>query len=202
MADGRVPDASKASGQQETTTTAAEVVARAEPRVTPGAPIVVHGAISVSAHRTETLLISPYISPTDLEAYHNLNPELAARLVDHNLASITRAAEEEARENEHRRQLEKQDQKAEVADRAQGRRIESRGQWWAGVVALAGFVLCGYALYQKQETAAIWLGCTMIVALVGAFIAGRVLSKGGSPSESPSPTASNSPGPPQLPPSG
>ncbi|MBY0458785.1 MAG: hypothetical protein K2V38_15720 [Gemmataceae bacterium] len=93
------------------------------------------------------------------------------------MASITRAAEEEVRENEHRRQLEKEDQKAEVADRAAARRIESRGQVWAGVIALAGFVLCGFALYCGQAAAAIWLGCTMIVALVGAFIAGRVFAK-------------------------
>ncbi len=154
-----------------------------------GKPILVHSSIAVSAQRTETVLISPYISPVDLAAYKKIDPELVKRLIEHNLASLAQAAEEEARDNEHRRQLEKKDQDGNIADRERSRQIESNGQRWAGVIAILGFLLCGFAIYFQQPTAASVLGCTMIVALVSAFIFGRFLNRTPTEQATPQPQA-------------
>ena len=138
-----------------------------------------HRVLTVSAERTDTISVSAYVSPADLKAYQEIDPELARLVVEHNLACATRAAEEEQKESAHRRELEKTDQAAEIRDRELVRSIELGGQRWAGGIALAGFCLCGVALGFGHPTAAIWLGCTMIVSLVGAFLAGRWMATTG-----------------------
>jgi hypothetical protein len=138
-------------------------------------------SVSISTQQTEIYHSIPYVSAEELKAYHKISPDIAKIIIEHNLSAIDLVRAEEAVENAHRRSLETQDQKDEAADRAAGRQIEQRGQLWAGIVALGGFAVCGLALYLNQPTAAIWLGCTMIVSLVGVFIAGRALGNSNQP---------------------
>lgn len=131
--------------------------------------------VVIAETRTVEATVSVYVSPRDLERYHQVNPKLAERIVSHNLDSNTRADEQARTAAEHRRALELQYLTARIEDRRTVREIEKRGQLAAVGVAVSGFVLCGVALALNHPQAAIWLGCTMIVSLVASFLIGRTL---------------------------
>jgi uncharacterized membrane protein len=152
------------------------------------------GLAGFAVTMTRQTTVSAYISPEDLRGYHEIDPKLAKLILEHNLAANAKLAAELEKENAHRRTLEAADQAAEVEDREAARAIERRGQICAVVVCLSAFAVCAYALASGHEAAAIWLGCTMTVSLVGAFLLGRWLpAKQDSPQPDPPSTTATPP---------
>jgi hypothetical protein len=160
--------------------------------------------IFAETRRTLTVQIieTALIPPDQLRAYYEFDPELARSLVAETFnrqrtafealerqRAHDRAAEIEAAKNEFK--LESQDQKADIEDRVTSRKIQYRGQTVAAVVTICGFIVVSIALFNTQSTAAIWLGCSMVVGLAGVFALGRLLPDrglGGAPSSEPSST--------------
>lgn len=136
------------------------------------------------------------LPPEHLHALNAIDPELARKVVEESLEIQRQMVQAWVRQQEHTRELEReqakqvhwlaaQDQKAEIDDRGRGRAFQARGQWIAAGVTAGGFILCGIALVLRLEAAAIALGCGMIAVLAAVFITGRLIRP--RPPEPPSP---------------
>ena len=129
---------------------------------------------------------SALVPPEYLNAYHAIGSDLARKVVEHNLEAQTVYIQEMVKQQAHDRELEKdqsrhaqkmeiQDLKAEMEDQLTSRRLQFRGQWIATAITLCGLAVVTVALFTDHQSAAIWLGCSMVVALAGVTFAVRLL---------------------------
>jgi uncharacterized membrane protein len=131
---------------------------------------------------TESVLVPPEY----IRAYTEIDPELARKVVEHNLKVQDQLMQEWLREQAHTRESEKeqakhdqkqdaQELKAAIEEQQAARLLQRRGQWFATGITAGGFILVAIALLTNNSNAAIWLGCSMVVALAGVFLLGRLL---------------------------
>jgi hypothetical protein len=123
---------------------------------------------TVSSHIIFETVISPYVSPDDLRGYASASPELAARIIRHNLAMIDRVNAERVAENAHQRECERTLLDAKIEDLRAARRLQENGQWSAAyVVAPLGMLtVLGFAyLGNGWAGAALGTGMVAVVAV-------------------------------------
>lgn len=129
---------------------------------------------------------SVFVPPEYVRAYGEIDPELARKAVEHGMRVQEQLIQEWIRQQAHTRELDKErvkqeqkleaeESKAAIEDLQSGRRLQSRGQWVAAGITLAGFVVVAIALFTNNPTAASVLGGTMVVSLACVFLLGRLL---------------------------
>jgi len=142
---------------------------------------------------------SALVPPEYLAAYHAVDPELARKVIEHNLKAQDLYIQELLKQQAHERELEKDlakheqkmeasDQKIATEDQLVSRKLQYRGQWIATAITLCGLGVVALALFTGHETAATWLGCSMVVALAGVTFAVRLLPSRAEPVSPATPT--------------
>ena len=131
---------------------------------------------------TESVLVPPEYVTT----YNAIGPDLARKVIEHNLKAQDFYIQELIKQQAHDRKLDREQikhnhrvettaLKAAVEDLTTTRRLQSRGQWIGTGITLCGLTTVAIALITNHESAATWLGCSMVVALAGVTFAVRLI---------------------------
>ncbi len=142
---------------------------------------------------------SVLVPPEYVKTYDAIAPDLARKVIEHNLKAqdfyiqelIKQQANDRKLDREHIKHTHRTETtalKAAVEDLTTSRKLQSRGQWIATAVTLAGLAVVTAALFTDHESAATWLGCSMVVALAGVTFAVRLLPDRPDPGSPPTPT--------------
>lgn len=108
----------------------------------------------------------PIPPPEYLAAYDQIQTGLAERIVK--MAEV---------EGDHRRALEARNLEGEIEDRKWERRLEGKGQAFAFMIAVSGFVTSAFCAYFGAAIAAAAIGGGSLVTIVVAFLTGRAKLK-------------------------
>ena len=129
---------------------------------------------------------SVLVPPEFVKTYDAIAPDLARKVIEHNLKVQDFLIQELIKQQAHDRKLDREQikhthrvettaLKAAVEDLTTSRKLQSRGQWVATGITLCGLITVAIALFANHESAATWLGCSMVVALAGVTFAVRLL---------------------------
>lgn len=121
-----------------------------------------------------SLHVGPLPPPDVLAGYNALVPNFAKRLAELQIKRAEQSLELEKAEAEHRHELDRSDQAMIATDVLAQRRIESRGQFLAATGVPVTLIFCAYLAYLGFGVVAAGVAGTLTVALVTAFIWGRV----------------------------